>query len=35
LNALLARTFSLEAPLVERFDLPFGVSILALARRAG
>jgi SAM-dependent methyltransferase len=33
-NALLARIFALEAPLVERFDLPFGVSILGLARRS-
>lgn len=33
LNSLLARVFALEAPLVERRDLPFGVSILALARR--
>jgi hypothetical protein len=31
LNSLLARTFSLEAPLVERVNLPFGVSLLALA----
>lgn len=33
-NRLLAWIFSLEAPLVERYDLPFGVSVLALARRA-
>jgi SAM-dependent methyltransferase len=30
-NALLARAFSFEAPLVDRFDLPFGVSLLAVA----
>ncbi len=32
-NDLLARVLAAEAPLVERFDLPFGVSILGLARR--
>lgn len=32
LNSLLARVFAAEAPLVDRVDLPFGVSILALAR---
>lgn len=31
LNVLLARLFSMEAPLVERRDLPFGVSLLAIA----
>jgi SAM-dependent methyltransferase len=31
INALLARLFALEAPLLERLDLPFGVSILGLA----
>ena len=35
LNAVLARVFASEAPLVERADLPFGVSILGLARNAG
>ena len=33
LNSLLARVFALEAPLVARARLPFGVSILGLARR--
>lgn len=33
LNTVLARAFSAEAPLVERMDLPFGVSVLALASR--
>jgi 2-polyprenyl-3-methyl-5-hydroxy-6-metoxy-1,4-benzoquinol methylase len=33
LNRVLARTFGAEAPLVERLDLPFGVSILAVARK--
>jgi SAM-dependent methyltransferase len=33
LNALLARVFALEASLVQRISLPFGVSILALATR--
>jgi SAM-dependent methyltransferase len=32
-NSLLSRVFALEAPLVERVPLPFGVSILGLARR--
>jgi SAM-dependent methyltransferase len=32
-NDVLARVFAAEAPLVERFRLPFGVSILALAER--
>lgn len=31
LNVLLARLFSMEAPLVERRDLPFGVSLVAVA----
>lgn len=31
MNAVLARAFALEAPLVARFDLPFGVSVAALA----
>jgi SAM-dependent methyltransferase len=31
MNSLLGRLFALEAPLVERVDLPFGVSILGLA----
>jgi SAM-dependent methyltransferase len=34
LNALLARVFAAEAPLVARGRLPFGVSLLALARKA-
>jgi SAM-dependent methyltransferase len=34
LNDLLARLFAAEAPLVARRRLPFGVSILALARKA-
>jgi len=34
-NALLARLFAMEAPVVSRARLPFGVSILALARRNG
>jgi SAM-dependent methyltransferase len=34
-NTVLSRLFALEAPLLERIDLPFGVSILALARRDG
>ncbi len=33
-NAVLARVFAAEARLVERWNLPFGVSILGLARRA-
>jgi SAM-dependent methyltransferase len=33
-NALLGRIFALEAPIVEHVNLPFGVSILALARKA-
>lgn len=33
LNALLGRLFALEAPIIERVNLPFGVSILALAQR--
>ena len=33
-NSLLARLFALEAPLVARTRLPFGVSILGLARRS-
>ena len=33
LNSLLARTFAAEASLLERTDLPFGVSVLALASR--
>ena len=32
-NALLARLFNLEARIVKRFDLPFGVSVLALAAK--
>lgn len=32
-NTLLARLFAAEAPLVARWNLPFGVSILALARK--
>lgn len=32
-NEMLARLFSLEAPLVERLNLPFGVSVLALASK--
>ena len=35
LNAILARAFSLESPLVARFDLRVGVSVLALAQSAG
>jgi SAM-dependent methyltransferase len=35
LNAVLARLFALEAPLLERLDLPFGVSILGFASRTG
>jgi hypothetical protein len=34
LNALLRAAFSSEAPLAARLTLPFGVSILYLARRA-
>jgi SAM-dependent methyltransferase len=34
LNALLARVFAAEAPLVARGRLPFGVSLLALGRKA-
>lgn len=34
-NGALARVFASEARLVERWNLPFGVSILGLARRAG
>lgn len=34
-NTLLARLFALEAPLLARADLPFGVSILALAHKPG
>jgi SAM-dependent methyltransferase len=33
-NTILAGIFAAEAPLLARLDLPFGVSILALARRA-
>jgi SAM-dependent methyltransferase len=33
LNRLLGAVFSAEAPLLARADLPFGVSLLALARR--
>jgi SAM-dependent methyltransferase len=33
LNGLLARLFAAEAPLVARRSLPFGVSLLAIARR--
>jgi SAM-dependent methyltransferase len=33
LNELLGRVFSFEAPIVERVDLPFGVSILGLASK--
>ena len=32
-NTLLGRIFGLEAPIVRRMDLPFGVSILALAQK--
>jgi SAM-dependent methyltransferase len=32
-NTLLGHLFGLEAPIVKRFDLPFGVSILALAQK--
>jgi hypothetical protein len=36
LNALLARIFAAEAALLARRDLPFGVSILAVAvKRSG
>jgi len=35
LNSLLARFFSLEAGLLRRADLPFGVSVLGLAKRTG
>jgi SAM-dependent methyltransferase len=35
LNALLARVFAAEAPLVARVDLPVGVSILGLATKPG
>jgi SAM-dependent methyltransferase len=35
MNSLLTRVFASEAPLVERFDLPFGVSILGLFVAAG
>jgi SAM-dependent methyltransferase len=34
-NAFLGRLFRLEAGLLERTDLPFGVSILALSRKPG
>jgi SAM-dependent methyltransferase len=34
LNFLLALIFGAEAPIVRRVDIPFGVSILALARKA-
>jgi hypothetical protein len=33
LNQLLASIFALERHLITRFDLPFGVSIVALARK--
>jgi SAM-dependent methyltransferase len=33
LNVLLARVFGAEAPIVRRMNIPFGVSILALARK--
>ena len=33
LNDLLARIFAMEAPLIERMNLPIGVSFLALARK--
>jgi hypothetical protein len=33
MNTLLARLFALEAPLVERVNLPFGVSIIGLAHK--
>lgn len=32
-NAVLKRVFSLESSLLQRIDLPFGVSLLAVARR--
>ncbi len=32
-NSILARIFAFEAKLLARFDLPFGVSILALATK--
>ena len=32
-NALLAHVFGAEAPIVRRVNIPFGVSILALARK--
>jgi SAM-dependent methyltransferase len=35
LNAALAGLFALEAPVVERASLPFGVSLLAVGRKAG
>lgn len=35
LNSFLARVFSLEAPVLRRISLPFGVSILGLARKPG
>lgn len=34
-NTLLGGLFGLEAPVVRRMDLPFGVSILALAQKSG
>jgi SAM-dependent methyltransferase len=33
-NAAMARVFAAEAPLIERIDLPFGVSLLALCEAA-
>jgi hypothetical protein len=33
-NDLLGRLFAAEAPVLKHFDLPFGVSILALALKA-
>lgn len=33
LNALFRRVLSAEAPLVRRFDLPYGLSLMALARK--
>jgi SAM-dependent methyltransferase len=35
LNSLLARLFCLEAPLLRRMSLPFGVSVIGLAGRRG
>jgi SAM-dependent methyltransferase len=35
LNSLLARLFCCEAPLLRRTSLPFGVSVIGLASRAG